>query len=914
MRRLSALFLIAALVFGCGSAHASISFQPVPVANLSDGILAHPIDMDTDGDTDVIAITESGATMWYERIESGAFLLHTLSTEPAFDAWPFDLDEDGDMDYIWCLQSGEVIARMNNGLQEFSSDTLGTQLSPICPRVANLDDDPELEIAVGSEDYWYGEVAIFDPVAPGEYTVTMLTGMNGPEPELADMDGDGDLDIVCAGGSYSTGVYTNEGNLQFTIQYIDGGGDGLIGVADLDADGDNDIVVATSWEDRVLIHTNNGNGYTTETLTDIPGEPYGIRVGDIDGDGRVDFVVWGYISVAWMRNRGNMQFDRLPVGGDERVDHIELADFDHDCRLDIASISEYSNEIIFWNNIEQFGFETVTVDGSINYPFHADFADFNNDGITDIVASSYTGGYFRLYENDGTQHFTEHDVSGFDYAADVVAGDFDGDGDMDFAGTTSDPDAVVWFEQAAPWAFATHYIYTSYPYGGMVGFMKKVDWEGDGDLDLVATNSNSDRVFLFRNDGSGTFTTTIVGALVEAYSIDPVDLDQDGDMDLLVGQLDPAGAISWYENNGDETFTLNVLVSSNGYSCSALDGLDLEGDGDIDIVATTVNGILAFWNDGGSFSETTVDLQYDWRDHSIADVNLDGLPDIYASADGGNIAVWLEQLPGGGWERHTIATGLDYPYHCDAGDIDNDGDMDLMTANYYGHTYTLFINEPHIGLDQVTFSLAPNNAPIVVPPSGGQFSYAACIEHSAPSGSTIRVNTSVKAPNGFTYPFNSRSIYVPEEGLLATDVPLTLPSGLPQGVYEYIVTLRLYSITLARDSFYFQRTNTAAGFGTEIAETFAPLEAPTSFGLSTAYPNPFNPTTTMAVSLPTAAELQVDVYNVTGQRVASLADGTYPAGTHSLTFDASSLASGLYFVRASVPGKLNQVRKVILVR
>ncbi|MBS1261525.1 MAG: hypothetical protein MAG453_00850 [Calditrichaeota bacterium] len=70
----------------------------------------------------------------------------------------------------------------------------------------------------------------------------------------------------------------------------------------------------------------------------------------------------------------------------------------------------------------------------------------------------------------------------------------------------------------------------------------------------------------------------------------------------------------------------------------------------------------------------------------------------------------------------------------------------------------------------------------------------------------------------------------------------------------------------------------------------------------------------MTVSLPAPAEVSVVVYNVAGRVVATLADGSYSAGRHALTFDASSHASGLYFLRATVPGRLDEARKMMLVR
>ncbi len=74
-------------------------------------------------------------------------------------------------------------------------------------------------------------------------------------------------------------------------------------------------------------------------------------------------------------------------------------------------------------------------------------------------------------------------------------------------------------------------------------------------------------------------------------------------------------------------------------------------------------------------------------------------------------------------------------------------------------------------------------------------------------------------------------------------------------------------------------------------------ETPKSFVLSQNYPNPFNPTTTIEFSLTRSVEASLAVYNVLGQRVASLINETLPAGTFQVTFEAQGLASGLYYYR-----------------
>lgn len=89
---------------------------------------------------------------------------------------------------------------------------------------------------------------------------------------------------------------------------------------------------------------------------------------------------------------------------------------------------------------------------------------------------------------------------------------------------------------------------------------------------------------------------------------------------------------------------------------------------------------------------------------------------------------------------------------------------------------------------------------------------------------------------------------------------------------------------------------------------------PKEFAINALYPNPFNPTLTVVVGLPEASPLFVEVYNVMGRRVATLAQGQAPAGYRTLSFNGGHEASGVYFIQATVPGKLNQVRKVVLMK
>lgn len=99
----------------------------------------------------------------------------------------------------------------------------------------------------------------------------------------------------------------------------------------------------------------------------------------------------------------------------------------------------------------------------------------------------------------------------------------------------------------------------------------------------------------------------------------------------------------------------------------------------------------------------------------------------------------------------------------------------------------------------------------------------------------------------------------------------------------------------------------------EEIETSDDPNLPTEFALYQNYPNPFNPETKISFALPEASEVRIDIYNIMGQKVATIAEGPYEAGTHNVTWDGSQSAIGIYFYKL-ISDDFSQTRKMILLK
>jgi immune inhibitor InhA-like protein/type IX secretion system substrate protein len=230
--------------------------------------------------------------------------------------------------------------------------------------------------------------------------------------------------------------------------------------------------------------------------------------------------------------------------------------------------------------------------------------------------------------------------------------------------------------------------------------------------------------------------------------------------------------------------------------------------------------------------------------------------------------------------------------------------------------------------DPVTLTLTPTVD--VVPPTGGDVVYDANITSliglSFPG---LRYQTFATLPNTQVFgpidniPWN----LTPFMDVTVVGMSITVPAIAPAGEYllEAIAGVPGNPANQITDSFPFTKIGAATngdfdpsdliGNGSFIASDDAEVVAlPSSFTMNKAYPNPFNPSTSVAINLPQSSELTVSVFNVMGQQVATLANGKFNAGQHNFSFDAANMSSGLYFIQAQVPGELNAIQKITLMK
>jgi len=224
-----------------------------------------------------------------------------------------------------------------------------------------------------------------------------------------------------------------------------------------------------------------------------------------------------------------------------------------------------------------------------------------------------------------------------------------------------------------------------------------------------------------------------------------------------------------------------------------------------------------------------------------------------------------------------------------------------------------------------SIGMMPNNTPITIPPGGGSFTYTGVLGNNTASPASVDVWLKLTLPNGTPYGplLNYNNVPLAANQVLSVSgINQAVPSYAPAGAYTYWALVGDFPLTVM-DSVGFRFTkqgvvNNAvndqewalSGWGFDSGPMDALL--PEAIMLLDNYPNPFNATTTITYNLPISGDVDLEVYNLLGQKVTTLVDGRVEAGQHSVSWDAANYSSGIYFYKLSAGEKSYTKRLTLL--
>lgn len=575
-----------------------------------------------------------------------------------------DLDADGDRDIAGLFRIGpgtgslEFRAFENLG-GTFSAAAVAPSSLPFTPWcvAAQIDGVGALELVAVSSGTL--EVVSFGAgLTPSVQSAAPIGALFLPDtPVLAlDDDGDGDDDLFAAEGGNLVRLANNAGVIAAPGPVLLSQVRGLDS-ADTDGDGDLDIVASFEQGQRLGVIPVGAGGVLQPLQEFTPSSGFfvsvsGLRMADLDGDGRADVVTRPFFSARVRSYFGTGPHAFRDAG----------RPFDEDVFDGLPS------------------------------PRTIGAGDFDGDGRSDLVLGTSSGWDVALQVLAG-RYLRSTGVTGaaFPFASDlpVKAADFDGDGleELVFATPSPFPSIPARLRVIDPVDLTEQLIVSS----AFILDFDLGDLDGDQDIDLALWTGGSTRVFL--NDG--------VGNVSEQSSAFPpnaaggrfrlVDFDQDGDLDRVSEASDGVGDRVYVAlNDGNASFSSDSSFPASGAVPIDLPPfvVDLDSDGDLDVVGGS--SLLPLLNDGsGNLTpqpSPVVPLQLgvdQVLSSQVADFDLDGIEDLLvgempagSGSSFGPLTLHLG-LPGGGFEPDGERLGFSFPGPL-LSDMDSDGDLDVV--------------------------------------------------------------------------------------------------------------------------------------------------------------------------------------------------------------------------------------------